>query len=194
MRCDTKTWGSKGPPTLKSGGYSHRNSERFASVPTACITRWCAIPAVDKPLCAVVLRFLTLQVRVHPFSWSSGCVPSWRIPRRRSHSASTVTTPTRAGGRILACELMCCIASGCTSVYSTWGAYEINENPSKERSTDTYCSISYDASLLNGLQAMPQWQKYFNNPDSSRLGLISASLFLRKMHPVLTSRESVLIY
>ncbi|RFU34788.1 hypothetical protein B7463_g1558, partial [Scytalidium lignicola] len=39
--------------------------------------------------------------------------------------------------------------------------------------------LGYDASLLNGLQAMPQWQKYFNNPDSSLLGLISASLFLR---------------
>ncbi|VUC29053.1 unnamed protein product [Clonostachys rosea] len=39
--------------------------------------------------------------------------------------------------------------------------------------------LGYDASLLNGLQAMPQWQKYFNHPNSSYLGLISASLFLR---------------
>lgn len=36
----------------------------------------------------------------------------------------------------------------------------------------------YDASLLNGLQALPQWKDYFNHPNSSRLGLISASLFL----------------
>ncbi|OQU94098.1 hypothetical protein CLAIMM_00510 isoform 2 [Cladophialophora immunda] len=38
--------------------------------------------------------------------------------------------------------------------------------------------LGYDASLLNGLQAMPQWKKYFNDPSSSFLGLISASLFL----------------
>lgn len=38
--------------------------------------------------------------------------------------------------------------------------------------------LGYDASLLNGLQAMPQWKKYFNNPKSNELGLISASLFL----------------
>ncbi|KAL1853092.1 hypothetical protein VTK73DRAFT_9108 [Phialemonium thermophilum] len=38
--------------------------------------------------------------------------------------------------------------------------------------------LGYDASLLNGLQAMPQWQDYFNHPSSNRLGLISASLFL----------------
>ncbi|KAF2104987.1 general substrate transporter [Rhizodiscina lignyota] len=38
--------------------------------------------------------------------------------------------------------------------------------------------LGYDASLLNGLQAMPQWKAYFNDPDSSYLGLISASLFL----------------
>ena len=33
----------------------------------------------------------------------------------------------------------------------------------------------YDASLLNGLQAMPQWKKYFHSPNSSYLGLISAT-------------------
>jgi len=38
--------------------------------------------------------------------------------------------------------------------------------------------LGYDASLLNGLQAMPQWKDYFNSPSSSFLGLISASLFL----------------
>ncbi|KAH8816080.1 general substrate transporter [Xylogone sp. PMI_703] len=38
--------------------------------------------------------------------------------------------------------------------------------------------LGYDASLLNGLQALPQWTDYFNHPSSGRLGLISASLFL----------------
>lgn len=38
----------------------------------------------------------------------------------------------------------------------------------------------YDASLLNGLQAMPQWEKFFHSPSSGYLGLISASLFLRQ--------------
>ncbi|PSK37359.1 High-affinity glucose transporter [Elsinoe australis] len=38
--------------------------------------------------------------------------------------------------------------------------------------------LGYDASLLNGLQPMPQWKAYFDNPNSSYLGLISASLFL----------------
>lgn len=35
--------------------------------------------------------------------------------------------------------------------------------------------LGYDASLLNGLQAMPQWKAYFNSPSSSFLGLIYAS-------------------
>ena len=32
----------------------------------------------------------------------------------------------------------------------------------------------YDGSLLNGLQTMNQWQKYFNHPDGARLGLFTA--------------------
>ncbi|CAE6412359.1 unnamed protein product [Rhizoctonia solani] len=41
-----------------------------------------------------------------------------------------------------------------------------------------YLSITtfgYDGSLLNGLQTLPQWNAYFNNPSGNRLGLISAS-------------------
>lgn len=38
--------------------------------------------------------------------------------------------------------------------------------------------LGYDASLMNGLQAIPEWQSYFNNPSGNVLGLISASLFL----------------
>lgn len=38
--------------------------------------------------------------------------------------------------------------------------------------------LGYDASLMNGLQSIPEWQSYFNNPSGSILGLISASLFL----------------
>lgn len=38
--------------------------------------------------------------------------------------------------------------------------------------------LGYDAALLNGLQAMPQWTSYFDNPSGNFLGLISASLFL----------------
>lgn len=38
--------------------------------------------------------------------------------------------------------------------------------------------LGYDASLMNGLQAIPEWKKYFNNPSGSVLGFISASLFL----------------
>lgn len=38
--------------------------------------------------------------------------------------------------------------------------------------------LGYDASLMNGLQAIPQWQEYFDHPSGSVLGLISASLFL----------------
>jgi MFS family permease len=38
--------------------------------------------------------------------------------------------------------------------------------------------LGYDASLMNGLQAIPQWETFFNNPSGSTLGLISASLFL----------------
>lgn len=38
--------------------------------------------------------------------------------------------------------------------------------------------LGYDASLMNGLQAIPEWQEYFDDPSGSILGLISASLFL----------------
>lgn len=38
--------------------------------------------------------------------------------------------------------------------------------------------LGYDASLLNGLQAIPQWQEYFDHPKGNYLGLIAASLFL----------------
>ncbi|KAI1121208.1 general substrate transporter [Nemania abortiva] len=38
--------------------------------------------------------------------------------------------------------------------------------------------LGYDASLLNGLQNIPQWNEYFGNPSGNYLGLISASLFL----------------
>ncbi|CUA71794.1 Sugar transporter STL1 [Saccharomyces cerevisiae S288c] [Rhizoctonia solani] len=41
-----------------------------------------------------------------------------------------------------------------------------------------YLSITtfgFDGSLLNGLQTLPQWNAYFNNPSGNRLGLISAS-------------------
>ncbi|KAF5976536.1 hexose transporter [Fusarium coicis] len=38
--------------------------------------------------------------------------------------------------------------------------------------------LGFDASLMNGLQAIPQWEEYFNHPSGNTLGLISASLFL----------------
>ncbi|KAK5728536.1 hypothetical protein LTR15_001672 [Elasticomyces elasticus] len=38
--------------------------------------------------------------------------------------------------------------------------------------------LGYDAALLNGLQAMDQWNDYFDTPKGNLLGLISASLFL----------------
>uniref|UniRef100_A0A0W0G5Z6 Major facilitator superfamily (MFS) profile domain-containing protein n=1 Tax=Moniliophthora roreri TaxID=221103 RepID=A0A0W0G5Z6_MONRR len=37
-------------------------------------------------------------------------------------------------------------------------------------------ALGYDTSLINGLQALPQWNEYFNHPTGSRLGLIVASL------------------
>ncbi|KAK4936141.1 hypothetical protein LTR10_022937 [Elasticomyces elasticus] len=38
--------------------------------------------------------------------------------------------------------------------------------------------LGYDASLMTGLQAIPEWNDYFDNPSGNTLGLISASLFL----------------
>lgn len=35
-----------------------------------------------------------------------------------------------------------------------------------------------DGSLMNGLQAMEQWQSFLGHPTGATLGLISASLFL----------------
>ncbi|KAH4801924.1 hypothetical protein HBH61_188250 [Parastagonospora nodorum] len=35
-------------------------------------------------------------------------------------------------------------------------------------------TLGYDGSLLNGLQTMPAWKEYFNNPTGSRLGLLGA--------------------
>ncbi|KAM0748181.1 general substrate transporter [Meredithblackwellia eburnea MCA 4105] len=37
--------------------------------------------------------------------------------------------------------------------------------------------LGYDASLLTGLQSLPQWNKFFGSPSGTKLGLISASLF-----------------
>lgn len=49
--------------------------------------------------------------------------------------------------------------------------------------------LGYDASLMNGLQSIPEWQEYFNHPSGSILGLISASLFLPAIvTPFLASR------
>jgi MFS family permease len=41
-------------------------------------------------------------------------------------------------------------------------------------------TFGYDGSLLNGLQTLPQWQKFFNHPVKYDLGLISASFYLRE--------------
>ncbi|KAE9391774.1 general substrate transporter [Gymnopus androsaceus JB14] len=38
-------------------------------------------------------------------------------------------------------------------------------------------AIGYDGAMMNGLQALPTWNKTFNNPSGSRLGLIVASIF-----------------
>lgn len=35
----------------------------------------------------------------------------------------------------------------------------------------------YDGSLLNGLQAMSTWQRYFDSPTGNILGLVSASAY-----------------
>jgi MFS family permease len=35
-----------------------------------------------------------------------------------------------------------------------------------------------DAGLLNGLQALPSWNQYFDHPKGSILGLYAASLYL----------------
>lgn len=32
----------------------------------------------------------------------------------------------------------------------------------------------FDGSMMNGLQTLPYWEKYFNNPDASTLGLMNA--------------------
>uniref|UniRef100_A0A0W0GBK4 Major facilitator superfamily (MFS) profile domain-containing protein n=1 Tax=Moniliophthora roreri TaxID=221103 RepID=A0A0W0GBK4_MONRR len=38
-------------------------------------------------------------------------------------------------------------------------------------------AVGYDASLIAGLMAMPQWNIYFGNPSGSQLGNITASLY-----------------
>ncbi|RTE77656.1 hypothetical protein BHE90_007881 [Fusarium euwallaceae] len=38
--------------------------------------------------------------------------------------------------------------------------------------------LGYDQSLLTGLQALPQWNEYFDSPHGTRLGLIAACIFL----------------
>ncbi|KAK7030371.1 hypothetical protein VNI00_014115 [Paramarasmius palmivorus] len=38
-------------------------------------------------------------------------------------------------------------------------------------------AVGYDASLIAGLMAMPQWNIYFGNPSGSQLGNIAASLY-----------------
>lgn len=38
----------------------------------------------------------------------------------------------------------------------------------------TSSTNGYDGSMMNGLQSLPQWQGYFNNPSNSMLGLLNA--------------------
>ncbi|RSH92648.1 hypothetical protein EHS25_008093 [Saitozyma podzolica] len=38
--------------------------------------------------------------------------------------------------------------------------------------------LGYDSSLLNGLQALPQWNEYFHSPSGNLLGLYAASVYL----------------
>ncbi|TFK46860.1 general substrate transporter [Heliocybe sulcata] len=38
----------------------------------------------------------------------------------------------------------------------------------------TSSTNGYDGSMMNGLQSLPQWTSYFNNPSGSRLGLLNA--------------------
>lgn len=42
-------------------------------------------------------------------------------------------------------------------------------------------TLGYDASLLNGLQAISSWQTFFHRPAGIHLGLISASYFFPKL-------------
>jgi MFS family permease len=35
--------------------------------------------------------------------------------------------------------------------------------------------VGYDGSLMNGLQSLPQWQRYFGNPKGALLGLVNAA-------------------
>ena len=39
-------------------------------------------------------------------------------------------------------------------------------------------SLGYDGSLLNGLQALPTWQKQFDHPTGTDLGLLAASYYM----------------
>lgn len=47
--------------------------------------------------------------------------------------------------------------------------------------------IGYDQSLLSALQALPQWNEYFDNPKGEWLGLIAASLFFPALFTVFIS-------
>ncbi|KAJ3039983.1 hypothetical protein HDV00_011538 [Rhizophlyctis rosea] len=38
----------------------------------------------------------------------------------------------------------------------------------------TSCTNGYDGSMMNGLQAVENWQNYFNHPHGSILGLLNA--------------------
>ncbi|KAF5343419.1 hypothetical protein D9758_011830 [Tetrapyrgos nigripes] len=38
----------------------------------------------------------------------------------------------------------------------------------------TSSTNGYDGSMMNGLQSLPQWKGYFNNPSDSQLGLLNA--------------------
>ncbi|THV00456.1 general substrate transporter [Dendrothele bispora CBS 962.96] len=38
----------------------------------------------------------------------------------------------------------------------------------------TASTNGYDGSMMNGLQSLPQWKGYFNNPSNSKLGLLNA--------------------
>ncbi|KAL5359028.1 general substrate transporter [Aspergillus floccosus] len=42
----------------------------------------------------------------------------------------------------------------------------------------TAATNGYDGSMMNGLQTLPHWQKYFNHPEGSMLGILNAIMSL----------------
>ena len=91
-----------------------------------------------------------------------------KCPATKSKAGSTTTDSSR--------RISCGTRTGAPSSSSSGRvSSELSGEASTDRSILGNFANGFDGALVNGLQLLPAWQTYFNNPTGSTLGLLAAS-------------------